>query len=38
MAAQGTAHFMEEAIIVPDSFGNCRWQVTERDVIGGPAP
>ncbi len=29
---------MEEALIVPDGFGQACWRVTEADVIGGPAP
>lgn len=35
---KGTVHFMEEALIVPDSFGKYCWRVTADDVIGGPAP
>jgi 2-aminobenzoate-CoA ligase len=35
---KGTAHFMEEALIVPDGFGKYGWRVTPDDVIGGPAP
>jgi 2-aminobenzoate-CoA ligase len=35
---KGTVHFMEEALVVPDSFGKYGWGVTENDVIGGPAP
>jgi len=35
---KGTAHFMEEALIVPDGFGKYGWGVTADDVIGGPAP
>ncbi|HSB71421.1 MAG TPA: acyl-CoA synthetase [Candidatus Methylomirabilis sp.] len=35
---KGTAHFMEEALIVPDGFGKFCWNVTESDVIGGSAP
>ncbi len=35
---KGTAHFMEEALIVPDSFGGHCWRVGEDDVIGGSAP
>jgi len=35
---KGTAHFMEEALIVPDGFGKHCWNVTENDVIGGSAP
>lgn len=35
---KGTAHFMEESLIVADGFGKACWEVTEKDVIGGPAP
>ena len=35
---KGTAHFMEEALIVPDGFGKHCWNVSENDVIGGSAP
>ncbi len=35
---KGTAHFMEESLIVADGFGKYCWEVTDRDVIGGPAP
>ena len=35
---KGTAHLMEEALIVPDTFGRFGWGVTPDDVIGGPAP
>ncbi len=35
---KGTAHFMEEALLVPDGFGKHCWNVTETDVIGGSAP
>jgi len=35
---KGTAHFMEEALIVPDGFGKHCWNVTENDIIGGSAP
>lgn len=35
---KGTVHFMEEALIVPDTFGRYGWRVEEDDVIGGPAP
>src|SRR5574341_870112 len=35
---KGTAHFMEEALIVPDGFGKHCWNVTEADIIGGSAP
>jgi 2-aminobenzoate-CoA ligase len=35
---KGTVHFVEELLIVPDSFGKYGWQVTENDVVGGSAP
>jgi len=35
---KGTVHFVEEFLIVPDSFGKYGWRVTENDVIGGSAP
>ncbi len=35
---KGTAHFMEEALIVPDGFGKYCWNVSENDVLGGSAP
>ena len=35
---KGTVHFVEELLIVPDSFGKYGWKVTENDVIGGSAP
>jgi 2-aminobenzoate-CoA ligase len=35
---KGTVHFVEEMLIVPDSFGKYGWKVTENDVIGGSAP
>ena len=35
---KGTVHFMEEALIVPDSFGKYCWRVTEEDVLLSPAP
>ena len=35
---KGTAHFMEEALIVPDAFGKYCWGVTENDVILSAAP
>ncbi len=35
---KGTVHFMEEALIVPDTFGRHCWRVEEQDVIGGSAP
>jgi 2-aminobenzoate-CoA ligase len=31
-------HFVEELLIVPDSFGKYGWRVQENDVIGGSAP
>jgi len=36
--AKGTAHLVEELLIVPDTFGKYGWKVTENDVIGGSAP
>jgi 2-aminobenzoate-CoA ligase len=35
---KGTVHFVEELLIVPDSFGKYGWKVTEDDVVGGSAP
>ena len=35
---KGTVHFVEELLIVPDSFGKYGWRVTGNDVIGGSAP
>ncbi len=35
---KGTAHYMEEALIVPDTFGKYGWKVQPEDVICGPAP
>ena len=35
---KGTVHFVEELLIVPDSFGKYGWRVQENDVIGGSAP
>jgi 2-aminobenzoate-CoA ligase len=35
---KGTVHFVEETLIIPDSFGKYGWRVTENDVIGGTAP
>jgi len=35
---KGTVHFVEELLIVPDSFGKYGWRVTENDVVGGSAP
>lgn len=35
---KGTAHFNEEALIIPDGFGKYCWGVTENDVILSAAP
>jgi 2-aminobenzoate-CoA ligase len=35
---KGTAHLVEETLIVPDTFGKHGWKVTEDDIIGGSAP
>ncbi len=35
---KGTAHLLEESLIVPDTFGKYGWRVTENDIIGGSAP
>lgn len=35
---KGTAHYMEEALIVPDTFGKYGWDVQPDDIICGPAP
>ncbi|HYL12472.1 MAG TPA: acyl-CoA synthetase [Terriglobales bacterium] len=35
---KGTVHFVEELLVVPDSFGKYGWKVAENDVIGGSAP
>src|SRR5712692_837719 len=35
---KGTAHLVEETLIVPDTFGKYGWKVTQNDVIGGSAP
>jgi len=35
---KGTAHYMEEALIVPDTFGKHGWRVQPDDIICGPAP
>ncbi|MGH7432173.1 MAG: acyl-CoA synthetase [Candidatus Methylomirabilales bacterium] len=35
---KGTAHFLEEALIVPDGFGKYCWGITEHDVILSAAP
>jgi 2-aminobenzoate-CoA ligase len=35
---KGTAHLVEETLIVPDTFGKYGWKVTENDIIGGSAP
>jgi 2-aminobenzoate-CoA ligase len=35
---KGTAHYVEEALIVPDTFGKHGWRVQPDDIICGPAP
>jgi 2-aminobenzoate-CoA ligase len=35
---KGVAHFMEEALIIPDGFGKYCWEVKESDVILSAAP
>jgi 2-aminobenzoate-CoA ligase len=35
---KGTAHYMEEALIIPDTFAKYGWQVQPDDIICGPAP
>jgi 2-aminobenzoate-CoA ligase len=35
---KGTAHLVEETLIVADTFGKYGWKVTEHDIIGGSAP
>ncbi|WP_211229959.1 acyl-CoA synthetase [Desulfovirgula thermocuniculi] len=35
---KGTVHFMEDLLIIADSFGKYCWRVRPDDVIGGPAP
>src|SRR5258708_991923 len=35
---KGTAHYVEEALIVPDTFGKHGWRVQPNDIICGPAP
>jgi len=35
---KGTAHYVEEALIVPDTFGKYGWRVQPDDIICGPAP
>lgn len=35
---KGTAHYIEEALIVPDTFGKYAWRVQPDDIICGPAP
>ena len=35
---KGTAHLVEETLIIPDTFGKYGWRVTENDVLGGSAP
>lgn len=37
-APKGTAHLVEETLIIPDAFGKYGWKVRENDVIGGSAP
>ena len=34
---KGTAHYMEEALIIPDTFGKYGWKVQPDDIICGPA-
>ncbi len=35
---KGTAHFMEEALIVPDGFGKYCWRIAQDDVLLSAAP
>lgn len=35
---KGTVHYVEEALIVPDTFGKYGWRVQPDDIICGPAP
>jgi 2-aminobenzoate-CoA ligase len=35
---KGTAHFMEEALIVPDGFGKSCWHLADHDVLLSAAP
>jgi 2-aminobenzoate-CoA ligase len=35
---KGTAHFMEEALIVPDGFGKSCWRLADNDVLLSAAP
>jgi 2-aminobenzoate-CoA ligase len=35
---KGTVHYLEEALIVPDTFGKYGWRVQRDDIICGPAP
>ena len=35
---KGTVHFVEELLIIPDSFGKYGWKIKDTDVIGGTAP
>jgi 2-aminobenzoate-CoA ligase len=35
---KGTVHYVEEALVVPDSFGKHAWRVQPNDIICGPAP
>jgi len=37
-APKGTAHLVEETLIIPDAFGKYGWKVRENDIIGGSAP
>src|SRR6266550_2985663 len=36
--ARATAHFVEEALIIPDTFGRYGWRVRPDDVIGPAGP
>lgn len=35
---KGTAHLMEEALIIPDTMGKYGWNVQPTDILCGPAP
>jgi 2-aminobenzoate-CoA ligase len=35
---KGTAHYMEEALIIPDTMGKYGWNVQPEDILCGPAP
>ncbi len=35
---KGTVHYMEEALIVPDTFGKYGWRIQPDDIICGSAP